>query len=71
MKSERDQAIENLTNEINKHNDVQLTVPQVEHWVGSDTSLTTIINDYHDVKSSKGKDCVNPDDVLSLWDDTA
>ena len=67
--SERDNAINRLTATINKHHDSQLTTSQVDHWVGSDASVTSIIDDCNEVNQSCGNYGVNPDDVLSLCDE--
>lgn len=67
--SERDNAIKRLTLAINANHKCDLTNEQVEHWIGSDTSITTIIDDCHDTESAKPGEGINPDDVLSLWDD--
>jgi hypothetical protein len=69
MLTERFNNITRLQEEINKQHKSNLTFEQVDHWVGSDTSLTSIIDTYYEVKISEGKEGVTPDDVLSLWAD--
>ncbi len=66
MLSERQKAISQLKEEINKHHNSKLTHEQVEKWVGSDTKITVIVNDYCDVRHSKGKDGPTNTDVLEL-----
>jgi hypothetical protein len=68
--SERKQNICKLQNEINKHHKSDLTLEQVEHWVGSDASMSEIIDNCYEVKMSSGKEGVTPDDILDLCEDS-
>lgn len=64
--SDRDKAIVNLQIEVNKRSDVTFTFKQVEHYVGSDTSIDTIFDWYCDTRHGDG---VTQEDIIDLCDD--
>ena len=66
--SKRDALIKELTETINEHNGSNLNTAQVEHWVGSDTSIDTIRSYISDF-AWQADESVTPDDILSLWEE--
>lgn len=66
-RSDRDVVIEKLTNAINEKSDKEdVTIEQVENWVGCDTDLSEIIDYISEVENDE-PNALTPDDVLELW----
>lgn len=66
--SQRRILIKELTETINAHNGCNLNTAQVEHWVGSDTSIDTIRSYISDF-TWQADQSVTPDDIMSLWEE--
>ncbi len=69
MISERDKVIQNMTQALNTQHDSSLSFAMVEHWVGSDTAISTISDWYAEIKAGE-ESAVKPDDIESLWKDS-
>ncbi len=65
--ADRKELISELTDTINARENTQLTVNQVEHYIGSDMDINTLNQWVEDTVS--GIDPVSSDDVLSLCED--
>lgn len=62
------QLVKDLTNAINKTQQADCTVDQVDYWVGSDASNTEI-KTYIEEVLSKDKCAVTYRDIFDLWYD--
>ena len=68
--SPKEQAALEIANTINLyHAPKKVSLAQTEHWIGSDTDLSTVKGYLTEIQQTRGLEGIQPDDITDLWDE--